>query len=302
MSKLAIWVRTARLRTLPLSVSGILFGAGLVAESASFPWLLFVLCLFITIGFQVTSNFANDYGDGVKGTDDETRVGPARAIQTGALKPKELLRGIYWSSGISIALVLVLLWKAFSVNQLPLIVLFFALALISVGGALKYTMGKKPYGYQGLGDISVLLFFGLLAVWGTRYVLTQSWNTIEILPAFGIGLLCTAVLNLNNLRDHQSDEAHGKNTLVVQNGFEWGRRYHYSLLVGSLICFLGYLFITEAAPLIYLMLFPYLILSLHLRRVASAVDPARLDPELKVVALSTFFLSLSFFLLKALFS
>lgn len=302
MSKLGIWVRTARLRTLPLSVSGILFGAGLVADKPGFPWLLFVLCLFITIGFQVTSNFANDYGDGVKGTDDETRVGPARAIQTGALQPKELLGGIYWSSTISIVLVLLLLWKAFSADQLPLMILFFVLALLSVGGALKYTMGKNPYGYQGLGDISVLLFFGLLAVWGTRYVLTQSWNTIEILPALGIGLLCTAVLNLNNLRDHQPDKAHGKNTLVVKRGFEWGRRYHYSLLGGSLLCFVGYLLFTEAALHIYIMLFPYLILGLHARRVASVSDPARLDPELKVVALSTFFLSLSFFLLKALFS
>ena len=302
MSKLGIWVRTARLRTLPLSVSGILFGAGLVADAPAFPWLLFVLCLFITIGFQVTSNFANDYGDGVKGTDDETRVGPARAIQTGALQPKELLGGIYWSSTISIVLVLLLLWKAFSADQLPLMILFFVLALLSVGGALKYTMGKNPYGYQGLGDISVLLFFGLLAVWGTRYVLTQSWNTIEFLPALGIGLLCTAVLNLNNLRDHQPDKAHGKNTLVVKRGFEWGRRYHYSLLGGSLLCFVGYLLFTEAALHIYIMLFPYLILGLHARRVASVSDPARLDPELKVVALSTFFLSLSFFLLKALFS
>lgn len=302
MNKAAVWVKTARLRTLPLSVSGILVGGGLAVVEQQINWLLFTLCLLITIGFQVTSNFANDYGDGVKGTDGDDRIGPARAIQSGALTPKELLKGIYISSAMSLALAIGLLWRSFGADQLLLTVFFFLLALISIGGALKYTMGNNPYGYQGLGDLAVLLFFGLLAVWGTRFVLTQSWSYTEFMPAIGVGLLCTAVLNLNNLRDHISDEKHGKRTLVVKMGFTLGKRYHSLLLATSFLLFLAYLLITQASPRVYIALWPFLILGLHARRVASTTDPAELDPELKVVALSTFFLSLSFFLLNALFS
>ena len=144
MNKAAVWVKTARLRTLPLSVSGILVGGGLAVVEQQINWLLFTLCLLITIGFQVTSNFANDYGDGVKGTDGDDRIGPARAIQSGALTPKELLKGIYISSAMSLALAIGLLWRSFGADQLLLTVFFFLLALISIGGALKYTMGNNP--------------------------------------------------------------------------------------------------------------------------------------------------------------
>ena len=131
MSKAAVWVKTARLRTLPLSVSGILVGSGLALVEQQINWLLFGLCLFITIGFQVTSNFANDYGDGVKGTDGADRVGPTRAIQSGALTPKELLKGIYLSSALSLALAIWLLWMSFGKDQLLLAVFFFILALLN---------------------------------------------------------------------------------------------------------------------------------------------------------------------------
>jgi 1,4-dihydroxy-2-naphthoate octaprenyltransferase len=302
LNKTAVWVRTARLRTLPLSVSGILVGSGLALAEQEINWLLFALCIFITIGFQVTSNFANDYGDGVKGTDGADRVGPARAIQSGALTPKELLKGIYISSAISLALAIWLLWMSFGADQLLLAVFFFILALISIGGALKYTMGNNPYGYQGMGDLAVLLFFGLLAVWGTRFILTQSWSHTELLPAIGVGLLCTAVLNLNNLRDYVSDEKHGKRTLVVKMGFSRGKRYHFLLLSVSLALFIAYFLLSQSPPQLYFALWPFLILALHARRVATTSEPVNLDPELKVVALSTFFLSLSFFLLNVLFS
>ena len=301
MSKLRIWLQAARLRTLPLSVSGILFGAGLVATLQPLNWIYLLLCLLVTIGFQVTSNFANDYGDGVKGTDGGDRIGPARAIQTGALSPPQLLKGIYLSSLLSLALAILLLWKAFGPDELLKLSLFAALAVLSILGALKYTMGKNPYGYQGLGDIAVLLFFGLLAVWGTRYVMTQSWLADELLPAFAVGFLCMAVLNLNNLRDHQSDKVHGKNTLVVKNGFLWGKRYHLVLLFSAFVLLLLFL-LGRGRGLDYLTLWPFAIIALHANRVRKTSDPAALDKELKVVALSTFFLSLTFFLLNTLFS
>ena len=255
----------------------------------------------VTIGFQVTSNFANDYGDGVKGTDGSDRIGPARAIQTGALSPPQLLKGIYISSLLSLALAVLLLWKAFGPEELLKLSLFTALAVLSILGALKYTMGKNPYGYQGLGDLAVLLFFGLLAVWGTRYVMTQSWLADEFLPALAVGFLCMAVLNLNNLRDHQSDKVHGKNTLVVKNGFQWGKRYHLILLLAAFVLLLLFLH-GRGGGLNYVTLWPFVIIAMHANRVRQTSKPALLDKELKVVALSTFFLSLTFFLLNTLFS
>ena len=275
---------------------------GLAARIQPIDWAILILCLLVTIGFQVTSNFANDYGDGIKGTDGEDRIGPARAIQSGALRPSALLKGIYWSSAISLGLAFWLLWIAFGPKDVFLFLLFFALAIISILGALKYTMGKNPYGYQGLGDLAVLLFFGLLAVWGSRYVMTKSWTPDELMPALAIGFLCMAVLNLNNLRDHVSDAKHGKNTLVVKNGFNWGKNYHFFLLGGSFMFFILFLIQREAKALLFLSLWPYLLLVLHARRVYTVAEPAHLDKELKVVALSTFFLALSFFLLNVLFS
>ncbi len=256
--------------------------------------LIFFLAVATTICFQVTSNFANDYGDGVKGTDGDDRIGPQRAIQSGALSTKELFAGIVISSGVSFLLTIYLVYVAFGLDSLLYVILFIGLGAFSIWAALKYTMGSSPYGYQGLGDLFVFLFFGLVAVLGTKFLYVKEIDPVDALPAITIGLLCVGVLNLNNLRDIVSDKNHGKNTLVVKMGFKNGKKYHVSLLVLSflaLVVFIG----MQKAPMLYVVLMVFMPIFIHLVKVIKTTQPKDLDPELKKLALSTFALALGFY-------
>ena len=158
------FIKAARLRTLPLSVSGILVGSGLAISEDKFNALIFILALLTTIGFQVISNFANDYGDGVKGTDNEDRVGPKRAIQSGEITPKQMLLAIIYTSVITFIIALILIYVSFGKDDFINLGIFFVLGISSIAAAIKYTVGKKAYGYSGFGDIFVFVFFGLLRV------------------------------------------------------------------------------------------------------------------------------------------
>lgn len=258
--------------------------------------VIFLLTIFTTIAFQVTSNFANDYGDGVKGTDAEDRVGPQRALQSGALSKGELFIGIVISAILSFCLTVFLVYRAFGIENLGYIILFILLGVLSIWAALKYTMGSSPYGYQGLGDVFVFLFFGLLAVLGTKFLYAKAIVLLDILPAMTIGLLSAGVLNLNNLRDAVSDKNHGKNTLVVKIGFESGKKYHYALLVLSFLCWLFGVIFSQYGWEIYISLLFFIPVWLHLQKVVRTKVPASLDPELKKLALSTFAIALSFYL------
>ncbi len=284
------------MRTLPLSVSGILVGTALANLEYIENRQLLLLSLLTTIAFQITSNFANDYGDGVKGTDSSDRIGPKRALQSGILTKSELFRGIVITCLISLGLTIVLVYKAFGLERLPYILVFLILGLFSIWAALKYTMGKSPYGYQGLGDVFVFLFFGIVAVLGSKFLYTYALNFWDSLPAIGIGLLCVGVLNLNNLRDVVSDKNHNKNTLVVKMGFDRGKKYHYSLLIVAFLCFLSYTIIVfkNWVGVIYMAMFLPVIA--HLFIVVKTKSPERLDPELKKLALSTFAIALCFYL------
>ena len=194
------WIQAARLRTLPLSLSGIILGGFLAEKNEVFNGLIFLFSVLTTIGFQVLSNFANDYGDGVKGTDNENRVGPERALQSGAISPKQMLKGIYLTVALTLVVALVLIYVSFGVENFAYSVVFFFLGIASIAAAIKYTMGTNAYGYSGLGDIFVFLFFGLLSVVGSLFLYTKNVETTTFLPAFTIGFLSAAVLNLNNMR------------------------------------------------------------------------------------------------------
>ncbi len=257
---------------------------------------VFILALLTTIAFQVTSNFANDYGDGVRGTDDDTREGPKRVLQSGLLGKSALKKGVYVSAGISIILSAILIHMAFPSNAWLYILVFFLLGLLSVWAAIRYTMGSSPYGYKGMGDIFVFIFFGLLSVMGTLFLNTKSISFIAILPAISIGLLCVGVLNLNNLRDVKSDRRHGKKTLVVQMGFDKGKRYHYFLLITAFVAFLIYGIVAGLGLLTLIYLFPFVLIFVHLNKVRVTKDAKMLDPELKKLALSTFFAALLFYI------
>ena len=296
MGNTKAWIQAARLRTLPLSLSGIIVGTALAILEGQFEMHIFVLALLTTVGFQVTSNFANDYGDGVKGTDNEDRIGPARALQSGSITRKSLKTGIIISILISMAIALTLIYLAFGEENLTYILVFFALGLLSIWAAIKYTVGSNAYGYRGMGDLFVFLFFGLLGVLGSMFLYTKTLGWTSLLPAISIGLLCVAVLNLNNLRDMVSDKKHGKITMVVSMGFENGKRYHFLLIFGALICFSLFVWIESFDWRYSFFMLAFVPLLIHLRKVMMTKNPASLDTELKKVALSTFLLAILFFI------
>lgn len=289
-------VIAARLRTLPLSISGIIVGTALANLRGFQDSTIFFLAILTTIAYQITSNFANDYGDGVKGTDAEDRIGPKRALQSGLLTKKELKYAIVVSIICSLVLTVLLVVKAFDTENTVYAILFIFLGVLSVWAAIKYTIGDSPYGYRGLGDVFVFIFFGILSVLGTLFLFTKSIHYYDILPAIAIGLLCVGVLNLNNLRDIVSDKKHKKITLVVKMGFKNGKKYHYFLMIFSFICMLIFYGITfkNYQKLFYFV--AYIPIFIHLRKVYKTKLPVQLDTELKKLALSTLLLSLLFYI------
>ena len=266
MSKTKAWLNAARLRTLPLSFSGIIVGSAMAWDAGAFDGVIFTLALLTTLGFQVLSNFANDYGDGVKGTDNEERKGPKRALQ------------------------------AFGSENLGYLILFFLLGVASIIAAIKYTVGVTAYGYRGLGDVFVFVFFGLLSVVGSFFLYTHDLSVFVFLPAITIGLLSTAVLNLNNMRDRVSDSNSGKKTLVVILGAEKSKKYHYALLACSYFAAFVFFYISRGSYLRFLPLLAFIPILIHAKTVAFNRNPETLDPELKKVALSTFLFSVLFFI------
>ena len=294
MGNTKAWVQAARLRTLPLSFSGIIVGTGLAVMEGQFDGTIFILALLTTVGFQVTSNFANDYGDGVKGTDNEDRIGPARAIQSGSITRRSLKKGIIISIVISMLIAIALIYLAFGLENFFYILIFFVLGLLSVWAAIKYTVGSNAYGYRGMGDLFVFLFFGLLGVLSSKFLYTKSLGWNDVLPAVAIGFLCVAVLNLNNLRDAVSDKKHGKITMVVKMGFDNGKRYHFFLILMALYCFALFIWIEDLNWKTSFFMLAFVPLLIHLRKVGLTQNPGDLDTELKKVALSTFLLAILF--------
>lgn len=296
MTKVSAWLNAARLRTLPLSISGILVGTGLAASQGASNTAILLLAILTTVGLQITSNFANDYGDGVKGTDNDDRIGPKRAMQSGLLTATQLKRGIYISIFINFLLIVLLVLTSFGIHNILYTALFLALGVFAIWAAIKYTVGKSAYGYNGYGDVFVFIFFGLVSVLGSLFLFVKSIPMNSILPAISIGLLSVGVLNLNNMRDVKSDSSVGKNTLVVKMGLRNAKIYHYFLLIISFLCLFLFLFTTKGLSLRYVCLIGYVPVFIHMNKVKATSNEAELDPELKKLALSTFFTALLFFM------
>ncbi len=297
MPSVKVWLQAARLRTLPLSISGILVGAAMAIKEGAFTWDVFALALLATLGFQILSNYANDYGDGIKGTDNEDRVGPKRAIQLGLLSPKQLKKGMWVTVAITVVIVIALIYTAFGQSSPVLSTLFFFLGITAMIAAIKYTVGKKAYGYRGLGDVFVFLFFGLVSVLGSYFLFTIKLPSYHFFGATSIGCLATIVLHLNNMRDRESDMKVGKNTLAVHLGKQGALRYHNILLGVGVMSWIGYLLFERAQPLLFASLIAFIPLLLHFIKVQKVQDHKLLDPQLKVVALSTFLLALLYFII-----
>jgi len=292
------YIKAARLRTLPLSISGIIVGSflgnnQLNSEISIFESSIFWLAILTTIGFQVLSNFANDYGDGIKGS-DKNRTGEARMVSSGVITPKQMKLAMIITTIITLIIALLLIYVSFGKENFGYSILFLGLGIASIAAAIKYTVGNSAYGYSGFGDVFVFIFFGLLSVVGSYFLYTKHIDFAIFLPAISVGLLSTAVLNLNNLRDRVEDKKNNKNTLVVKLGITKAKKYHYFLIFGALITACMYTFIDFKTiyQLIFLMAFVPLIK--NVKTVVNNSVPAELDSELKKVALSTFLFAILF--------
>lgn len=285
------WIEAARVRTLPLSVSGIIVGSFYAMSQAMFNWNIVFFALITTLGLQVLSNFANDYGDGVKGTDNEDRVGPKRTIQSGLITPKQMMRAMIITSILTFISALLLIYFSFKEDYLIYSLTFFFLGIIAIASAIRYTIGNTAYGYRGYGDIFVFVFFGLVSTLGIYFMFSKELDYTLLLAASAIGMLSVGVLNLNNMRDEISDRKAKKNTIVVKIGGDKAKKYHYFLIIGAMVLIIIFSILRQFQFDQYLYLVAYIPLILHLKRVKNNKNPQLLDPELKKLALSTFFLS-----------
>lgn len=290
------WIEAARVRTLPLSVSGILVGCFYAMSQGIFNWKIVIFALSTTLGLQILSNFANDYGDGMKGTDNEDRIGPKRAIQSGAITPAAMRYAIFITAFLTLVSAMLLIYVSFKGKYFVYSLVFFVLGILAIASAIRYTVGKNPYGYRGYGDVFVFTFFGLVSTFGIYFMFSKQFDWLLLLPATAIGFLSVGVLNLNNMRDEASDRKSGKNTVVVKNGGAWAKKYHYFMVISAMILVLVFAYINDMRDEVfnfdqYIFIVAYFPLTSHLLTVYKNREPRLLDPELKKLALSTFLLS-----------
>lgn len=279
------WIKAFRLRTLPLSLACVAMGSFLAVGYGVFQWQVMVLTLITTIFLQILSNLSNDYGDFVNGADHDGRKGPSRAVQSGKISVQEMKRAIIIFIVLSLAsgIGLLLISLDFNLKFLG----FFALGILSIAAAIYYTMGKNPYGYAGLGDISVFIFFGWVGVLGTYYLHTGSMNYNLFLPATSCSLFAVAVLNVNNIRDIESDQVAGKKSIPVRLGRENAVIYHYVLLLLGLLCTVIFVLTEYRAIWQFLFLLVIPMLVKNASAVTKLKESHQLDPYLKQMALST---------------
>lgn len=295
------WLRAFRLRTLPLAVSSILVGSALAylanvfvySGPPQFRMHILLLALLTAVLLQVLSNLANDLGDHQHGTDNADRVGPQRAVQSGAITPAAMQRAMLICGVLALVSGIALIISAFGLDGRTLV--FFGIGLVAIAAAVKYTFGKNPYGYAGLGDVSVFLFFGIVGVCGTFFLHAKDIHPLVWLPAAAFGLLSAGVLNVNNMRDIHNDAASGKRTLVVRMGSTNARIYQAVLVLGglgSLVAFTLLLGAPSWTAWLFLLVTPGFII--HLKKIWTTTEPRALDPQLKVLAMGTFLTAILF--------
>lgn len=289
------WISAMRLRTLPLSIAGIITGGvmGYQYNAEQFETGVFIFAIVTALLLQILSNFANDYGDFENGADNAQRVGPKRAVQSGAITAKEMKMAIIITIIITLCSGITLLYMAFKNFDMKFII-YFLIGIASIAAAIKYTMGKNPYGYRGLGDLFVFVFFGLVSSIGTYFLLTHNFSFEVLLPSISIGAWSTAVLNLNNLRDIENDKATGKITIPVQLGKEKGLKYHYIIILTPFLCNIIYALMVNNYHLLALTLLSLLFGALIFKPLFKNPDTTTLDKLLKKTALFALFFTMLF--------
>jgi 1,4-dihydroxy-2-naphthoate polyprenyltransferase len=283
------WISAARLRTLPLALSSIFMGSFLAFKNQTFLWSIFALACLTTILLQVLSNFANDYGDTQNGADNADRVGPNRTVQSGKITPATMFKAIVIMGFLTLFAGITLLYVSFGSFTSALFLKFLALGLLCILAAYTYTAGKKPYGYAGLGDISVFIFFGIIGVSATYFLFAKNINLSIILPSISCGALAAGVLNINNIRDIISDKKAGKITIPVRLGRSKAIIYHWFLLILTMFAALFYFIIEPATH--FLFIFAFIPIILNGVQVSKMPNP---DPLLKKLALTSLFFVLVF--------
>ncbi len=289
---LKFWISAMRLRTLPLSVSGIIIGACLAHYNGFFELKIFVLAICTTVSLQILSNLANDFGDGIKGTDNNDRIGPERALQSGKITPAQMYNAIKVNIILVIFFAFILIFNAFGLSNFIYSIAFFLLGGLSIVAAIRYTVGESAYGYRALGDIFVFIYFGLVSVIGSYFLFAQQIDHVLFLPACSVGLLSVSVLNLNNMRDIESDKKSNKITLAVKLGKKGSKIYHTSLIISAIVISILFGFFYYNSPYNFIYFIVYIPLIIHLLKVLKNKEPKLLDSQLKVLALTTFAFSI----------
>ena len=293
MSRLKSWISAFRLRTLALSFALIITGSAIARTDGTFSIRIFLLALATTLFLQILSNLSNDYGDAVSGVDSD-RVGPQRAVQSGAITREEMKRGMMVSAILSLVAGVALL-----AESLPRIggtggMVMLGVGILCIIAAITYTVGKHPYGYIGLGDIGVFIFFGLVGVVGSHMMHAGAPRAEILMPATAIGLLSMGVLNMNNLRDHDGDARTGKRTLVVRFGTRWSKTYQTIIITASCAIWLAYI-AKWGTALQFSIILPMPILIRHLKTIWTTEDVEEIDKQLKTISLTTMAMSILFF-------
>ena len=289
----AIWISASRPRTLTLAVSSVVMGTLLAATVMELDGAIVFMTLLTAVLLQILSNLANDYGDSEHGADHAGRTGPARAVQSGMVSVRSMQKAILLLALLTVLSGAVLLWLSLGTAGLFILLAFAGLGLLAIWAAISYTTGSLAYGYVGLGDLSVFLFFGWLGVLGSYYLQAGYLLPNLLLPATSIGLFTVAVLNVNNIRDIQSDTLAGKQSIPVRLGLGRARTYHWMLIIGGLLAAFIYVLIEYLSPwqLLFLLSVPLFVRN---GLAVSKRPPAKLDPYLKQLSLTTLFFVLTF--------
>jgi 1,4-dihydroxy-2-naphthoate octaprenyltransferase len=294
MMNIKVWIKAFRLRTLPLALSSAILGSFLALAHGSFRWNVFILASTTTLFLQILSNLANDYGDTINGVDNKNRIGPLRITQHGLVTRKQMRSMIVLFIILSFASGTSLILSNLKTIGLTNILIFFILGFSAIFAAIKYTVGKNPYGYVGLGDVFVFIYFGIVGVAGTYFLHTSHFDPWVLLPASAIGLLSSGVLNLNNLRDIENDAQSGKRTLVVRIGSKAAKIYHIALISLSFIFSIVYTlkYYGSLYQFIFILTLPLFIMNIKV--VLQNTNPVELNSELKKLAINTFIFTITF--------
>jgi 1,4-dihydroxy-2-naphthoate octaprenyltransferase len=261
-------------------------GSFLAAYYGNFSLSVCILSLTTTLFLQILSNLANDYGDSVHGADSADREGPQRSVQIGSISSKAMFNSIIVFTILSFVSGILLLHFSVGLESSTFYV-FLGLGLAAIAAAIAYTNGKRPYGYSGLGDISVFLFFGLLGVCGTYFLHSESFEPMILLPAASCGLFATGVLNVNNIRDIKSDQKAGKNSIPVRIGMHKAKIYHATIIIAGLLSSVVFLLLTNNYKTILYLVLCYIFFGKHLSNIHKAESSEEFDPQLKILALLT---------------